>query len=235
MLATTLLLTRRAATDVDLSSVKAATSGGAPLGPEVIKAVYKRLGILIHMGYGLSETSGVTAQLADTWADLEPLLGTSGTAYPGTELSIASTEDGKIVPLGAEGEILIRAATNLISYLNNPAATKEAINKDGWFCTGDVGKLDAHGRLTITDRLKELIKVKGFQCSPAELEDGLCGSPFVADAGVTGIYYEDEATEYPRAYVVPKDKSILQGGKKAEEFAHQVRKYIEGSYVHYKW
>ncbi|TKA55401.1 hypothetical protein B0A53_02325 [Rhodotorula sp. CCFEE 5036] len=219
----------------DLSSVRGCTSGGAPLATSVIEQVYQRLKILIKIGYGLSETGGATQQQSMTWEDLKQQLGSCGPAYPATELMVRSTETGKPVNVGEEGEILIRSVSCTISYLNNPSATAEAFTPDGWFCTGDVGKLDGQGNLYITDRLKELIKVKGFQVAPAELEDSLCASPLVQDAGVTSVYHDDHATEYPRAYVVPFDKEILQGGPKAEEFAHTLRKHIEGKHAPYKW
>lgn len=194
-----------------------------------------------------------------TWDDLKKQLGSCGVAYPGTEILIRSTETGKracpLLPLGRyqlltltstvvrlaavnvgeEGEILIRGVSCAISYLNNPAATAEAFTADRWFCTGDVGKIDPQGNVWITDRLKELVKVKGFQVSPAELEDSLCASPLVQDAGVTSIYHNDHATEYPRAYVMPFDKEVLKGGKKAHEFAHALRKHIEAKHAPYKW
>ncbi|POY71403.1 hypothetical protein BMF94_5715 [Rhodotorula taiwanensis] len=219
----------------DLSSVRGCTSGGAPLATSVIEQVYKRLGILIKIGYGLSETGGATQQQSMTWHDLQKQLGSCGPAYPATELMIRDVNTGKPVSVGEEGEILIRSTCCTISYLNNPAATQESFTPDGWFCTGDVGKLDGQGNMYITDRLKELIKVKGFQVSPAELEDSLCASPLVQDAGVTSIYHDDHATEYPRAFVVPFDKEILKGGPKAEAFAHDLRKHVEGKHAPYKW
>ncbi|BGO92933.1 hypothetical protein NBRC10512_006050 [Rhodotorula toruloides] len=219
----------------NLSSVRGCTSGGAPLATSVIEQVYKRLGILIKIGYGLSETGGATQQQSMTWEHLKSQLGSCGPAYPATELMIRSVETGKPVNVGEEGEVLIRSVCCTISYLNNPEATAESFTEDGWFCTGDIGKLDPEGNLYITDRLKELIKVKGFQVSPAELEDSLCASPLVQDAGVTSVYHQDHATEYPRAYVVPFDKEVLKGGKKADEFAHALRRHVEGKHAPYKW
>ncbi|GAA5832122.1 hypothetical protein JCM11251_004247 [Rhodosporidiobolus azoricus] len=219
----------------DLSSVRGCTSGGAPLATSVIEQVYKRLNILIKIGYGLSETGGATQQQSMTWDHLKSQLGSCGPAYPGTEIMIRSVETGKPVNVGEEGEILIRSVSNTISYLNNPTATDESFTEDGWFCTGDIGKLDPQGCLYITDRLKELIKVKGFQVSPAELEDSLCASPLVQDAGLTSIYHQDHATEYPRAYVVPFDKEVLTNKKKGEEFAHALRQHVEGKHAPYKW
>ncbi|GAA5980583.1 hypothetical protein JCM10908_001696 [Rhodotorula pacifica] len=237
----------------NLSSVRGCTSGGAPLATSVIEQVYNRLKILIKIGYGLSETGGATQQQSMTWVDLKKQLGSCGPAYPATEIMIRSVDTGKPVNVGEEGEILIRSVCCTIAYLNNPAATAESFTEDGWFCTGDIGKLDGQGNLYITDRLKELVKAgqqtsyplvrhltdllcpHSFQVSPAELEDSLCASPLVQDAGVTSVYHDDHATEYPRAYVVPFDKEILKGGPKAEEFAHTLRKHIEGKHAPYKW
>ncbi|KAK4054852.1 hypothetical protein OIV83_000776 [Microbotryomycetes sp. JL201] len=222
-------------TGFDLSSVKACTSGGAPLGTSVIAEVYKRLGILVRMGYGLSETSGVTGQCADTWQELEKLLGSTGTVFGGTEIKVRSIEDGKTLQVGQDGEICIRSPYCAISYLNNPQATAEAFDDEGWFLTGDVGHYDANYNLWIVDRLKEIMKIKGFQVAPADLEDALCSSPLVQDAGVTGVYNEEHATEYPRAWVVPFDKTLLKGGAAAEAFCHDLRKHIEAKYAPYKW
>lgn len=79
------------------------------------------------------------------------------------------------------------------------------------------------------------LSTRSFQVSPAELEDSLCASPLVQDAGVTSVYHQDHATEYPRAYVVPFDKEVLKGGKKADEFAHALRRHVEGKHAPYKW
>ncbi|KAK4058084.1 hypothetical protein OIO90_000823 [Microbotryomycetes sp. JL221] len=193
-------------TGFDLSSVKACTSGGAPLGTSVIAEVYKRLGIMVRMGYGLSETSGVTGQVAENWKELEKLLGSTGTVFGGTEVKVRSIEDGKTLQVGQDGEICIRSPYCAISYLNNPQATAEAFDDEG--C---------------------------FQVAPADLEDALCASPLVQDAGVTGVYNEEHATEYPRAWVVPFDKSLLQGGVNSEAFCHELRKHIEAKYAPYKW
>lgn len=167
----------------DLSSVKACTSGGAPLGTSVIAEVYKRLGILVRMGYGLSETSGVTGQNAQNWNELQKLLGSTGTVFGGTEIKVRSVETGKsesqalvrsmatsptdirrhlsAMQVGENGEICVRSPYCAISYLNNPEATAEAFDDEGWFLTGDVGHYDASYNLWIVDRLKEIMKIKG--------------------------------------------------------------------------
>ncbi|CEQ38933.1 SPOSA6832_00422, partial [Sporobolomyces salmonicolor] len=234
----------------DLSSVRGCTSGGAPLATSVIEQVYKRLGVLIKIGYGLSETGGATQQQCMTWDEMKPQLGSCGAAYPATEIKIRSLSmsarrarsasgSSGFAPLGpwTAGSHYCRRSSECcaISYLNNLEATRDSWTADGWFATGDIGKLDPQGNLYITDRLKELIKVKGFQVSPAELEDSLCASPLVADAAVTSVYHDDHATEYPRAFVVPVDKALLVPGQHAEEFAHALRKHIEGKHAPYKW
>ncbi len=166
-----------------------------------------------------------TGQLAEDWPTLESLLGSSGTAYPGMEMRIASVESGKTVGIDETGEILLWAEWLMTGYLNNEDATAEAFDpKTGEFKTGDVGKLDKDHNLWIVDRLKEIIKVKGFQVAPADLEDSLCASALVQDAGVSSVYHEEHATEYPKAWVVPADKSVLDGGEKAKRWAKEVAK-----------
>lgn len=146
----------------DLSTVRSGTSGGAPLGVAIIEAVYKRLGFLIKLGYGLSETASVTSTLADTFEQYKPFAGATGVPCPSVEIKVISTDgSGKLLEIEEAGEVLIRSPSLMNGYLNNEAATKEALDAEGWFHTGDVGKLDKAGNLSIVDRLKEVIKVKG--------------------------------------------------------------------------
>lgn len=227
----------------DLSSIRAGVSGGAPLPSEIIELVYKRLGFLIKLGYGLSETGSVCNQVGKTWGELEPQLGNTGVPCYGNEIKICSIDDGSTLPRGHEGEILIRNPCLMNCYLNNPTATSEALDSEGWFYTGDIGKVDKNGFVWITDRLKEVIKVKGFQVSPSELENILCGSPLIADAAVTGIFNSDEATELPRAYLVPADKRLAKmcaPGMSASTpelvaLGEEVKKLVESKTVRYKW
>lgn len=144
--------------------------------------------------------------------------------------------------LGETGEFLIRSPSIMNCYLNNPKVTAEAVDEEGWFHTGDVGYIHESGNVRITDRLKEVIKVKGFQVAPAELEAYLAAHDLVADAGVTGTYNEDDATEYPLAYIVPKDSSLLEASQRAGKatpetvkFVETVLKYIESKVIDYKW
>ena len=119
------------------------------------------------------------------------------------------------VPAGQTGELWIKGPNVFKGYLNNPEGTKNALTNDGYFKTGDVGHQDAKGNFYITDRVKELIKYKGFQVPPAELEGILIGNEDIDDVAVIGIYDALQATEVPRAYVVPKKG--LEGSKELEK------------------
>jgi len=130
--------------------------------------------------------------------------GSIGILIPSTESRIVDPETGKDLGLGEDGEIWVRGPQVMPGYLNNEKATKDTIDDEGWLHTGDIGHVDADGHFTIVDRLKELIKFKGFQVPPAELEALLVTHPSVADAAVIGIP-DDEAGELPKAFVVLKD------------------------------
>ena len=146
----------------DFSSVKFALSGGAPLGGDAIEMVYKRLGFMIFMGFGMSEAGSVAQQWAPNWEALVPCLGGTGDPMYGVELKICSMKEPRTtLKIDDEGEICIRSPAVMIGYLENREATDEVLDKDGWFRTGDIGKLDRSGALRITDRVKEMIKVKG--------------------------------------------------------------------------
>ncbi|KAM7188410.1 hypothetical protein V8F33_010661 [Rhypophila sp. PSN 637] len=249
----------------DFKSIVASVTGGAPLGHEVVVQVYQRCGFRIRLGYGLSETGSTSLQRGITEKEMHEQAGDTGMPHYGVELMISAPfsevgKDGKTPALKTDedGEILIRAPGLMSAYLPvgflrhapgekgvvvNMDVTNEALTTDGWFRTGDVGALCANGRLRITDRLKELIKVRAYQVAPAELEAVLCGSESVADAGVIGVYDSDEATEWPRAFVVPSAKVLaslekLGEKEKREELvrlAHEVREYVEKRTAKYKW
>lgn len=136
----------------------------------------------------------------DAMSDAPP--GTVGKLIAGTEMRIVSLDDpGKDLPAGEPGEILIRGPQIMKGYLGRPDATTAMIDPDGWLHTGDVGHVDDDGWLFVVDRVKELIKYKGFQVAPAELEALLLTHPGVADAAVIGRYNAD-GNEIPHAYVV---------------------------------
>ena len=183
----------------DLSSVELVGCGAAPLGAALEKKVSERLKCSVAQGFGMTESSGcVTISHPD-----HPRPGTSGKLIPGTQGRIVDPETGIDVARGMTGEFWFRGPQNFKGYLNNPDATAESITADGWVRTGDIGMFDMDGYLSITDRLKELIKVKGFQVPPAELEALLLTHPSVADAAVIGRP-DERAGELPVAYIVAR-------------------------------
>jgi acyl-CoA synthetase (AMP-forming)/AMP-acid ligase II len=183
----------------DLSSLKQVFSGAAPLSAELALEAGNRIGCEVVQGYGMTEMSPVSHLTPQ--GQFKP--GTSGITVPNAECRIVDPATGEDQEAGGEGELWVRGPMVMKGYLNNPEATAATIDDDGWLHTGDVGFLDADGHLTVVDRVKELIKVKGFQVAPAELEALLLTHPAIADAAVIGIP-DVEAGELPRAYVVLK-------------------------------
>ena len=195
----------------DLSSLKQVFSGAAPLGAEVAAEAATRIGCEVVQGYGMTELSPVTH--LTPIGDYKP--GTVGVTVGSTACRIVDPATGEDQGIGGEGELWISGPQVMKGYLNNPEATAATIDADGWLHTGDIAVIDADGHVSIVDRLKELIKVKGFQVAPAELEAMLLTHPAVADVAVIGID-DPESGEIPRAYVVLKpghdaDASDLTG------------------------
>ncbi|HEX6452232.1 MAG TPA: AMP-binding protein [Trebonia sp.] len=184
----------------DLSSLEFVLSGAAPLSAELEVACGKRLGCRMQQGYGLTETSPTTHFVTDDLAGQMP--GSIGPAVPNTECRIVDVVTGQDVPPGEPGELCIRGPQVMKGYLNKPEATAWAIDPDGWLHTGDVARAEEDGSLRIVDRLKELIKYKGYQIAPAELEALLLTHPAIADAAVIPVP-DEEAGEVPKAFIVP--------------------------------
>ena len=156
----------------DLSSLRIAVTGASAIPPVLIERLRKELGFqVVTTAYGLTECGGL-ATICDPAAPAETIASTSGSAIPGTELRIFD-DQGNNVATGESGEICLRGFHVMQGYFNDPAATAESITADGWLRTGDVGHVDAEGNLTITDRLKDMFIVGGFNCYPAEIEAGL--------------------------------------------------------------
>lgn len=197
----------------DLSSIRMMNSGAAPLTKELVEALYARLKIPVKQGYGLSETSPTTH--TQPWEDWNTTIGSVGTLLP-YQTAKYMAEDGTEVPVGQVGELWIKGPNVFKGYLNNPEGTAHAKTADGYFKTGDVGYQDKNGHFYITDRVKELIKYKGFQVPPAELEGILASHPSINDVAVIGVYDKDQASELPRAYVVPAG-GLGKGEKEAKE------------------
>jgi 4-coumarate--CoA ligase len=137
--------------------------------------------------------------------------------------------DGIELSTGSEGEIWLKGRTAFLGYLNNPQNTVDAVDTDGFFNTGDVGYQDEQGFLYVTDRTKELIKYKGFQVAPAEVEGILSSHPKVADAGVIGVYSDNHATELPRGYVV-----LSPGVLGDEKMKDELTSWLAGQVANHK-
>ncbi|GAB2753832.1 4-coumarate--CoA ligase family protein [Streptomyces bullii] len=188
--------------DYDLSSLKYLVSAAAPLDAQLAAACSKRLGLPpVGQAYGMTELSpGTHVVPLDAVHDAPP--GTVGRLIAGTQMRIVSLDDpGKDLAVGESGEILIRGPQVMKGYLGRPDATAAMIDGDGWLHTGDVGHVDQDGWLFVVDRVKELIKYKGFQVAPAELEALLLTHPGIADAAVVGVH-DDDGNEIPHAHVV---------------------------------
>ncbi|HEX2240171.1 MAG TPA: AMP-binding protein, partial [Actinomycetota bacterium] len=170
----------------------------APLGQELQEAVGQRLGCKVIQGYGLTETSPVT-HTALHWE--EPKFGSIGPLIPNTEGKVVDVDTGDDLGVNEKGEICVRGPQIMKGYLNNTEATAQTIDPDGFLHTGDIGYVDEDGWFFIVDRLKELIKYKGLQVAPAELEALLLSHPQISDAAVIGVP-DEEAGELPKAFVV---------------------------------
>jgi acyl-CoA synthetase (AMP-forming)/AMP-acid ligase II len=191
--------------DYDLSSLKGINSGAAPLGEELGRAVEERLGCVVSQGYGLTETSPVTHS-APNWNRGDASHATIGPSLPNTEVRIVSVDSGEDLGPGERGEVFIRGPQVMAGYLGQPEATAATIDEDGWLHTGDIGYVDENTYCHIVDRVKELIKYKGFQVPPAELEALLLTHPQIRDVAVVRSP-DEEAGEVPKAFVVA-DESL---------------------------
>jgi acyl-CoA synthetase (AMP-forming)/AMP-acid ligase II len=188
----------------DLSSLAQVFSGAAPLGADLERACSARLGCPVVQGYGLTETSPVTHVTPDD--DGAARGGSVGPPAPGTECRIVDPERAADLGPGDTGEVWIRGPQVMGGYLNDPEATAQTLGEDGWLRTGDLAYADGDGYLYIVDRLKELIKYKGYQVPPAQLEALLLEHPAVADAAVVPMP-DAEAGELPKAFIVAATKA----------------------------
>jgi acyl-CoA synthetase (AMP-forming)/AMP-acid ligase II len=188
----------------DLSKLRLVLSGAAPLGADLTLACRDRLKIVVTQGYGMTETSPVTHTSTPDPDRNKP--GTVGPPIPNTECKIVDLVSGKDVGPGELGEVCMRGPQIMKGYLNRPDATAAMIDKDGWLHSGDIGFADPDGTLHVVDRVKELIKYKGLQVAPAEIEAVLLSHPAVADAAVVPSP-DEEAGEVPKAFIVLKGEA----------------------------
>ncbi|MFE4971461.1 4-coumarate--CoA ligase family protein [Kitasatospora sp. NPDC056651] len=208
----------------DLSTVEYLLCAAAPLDHELATACARRLG-LPHLlqGYGMTELSPVSHVVSPHEDNPPP--GSVGRMLPSTELRIAALDgsDADLGP-GERGEMLIRGPQVMKGYLGRPTETAAVVDAEGWLHTGDVGFVDERGYLHIVDRVKELIKYKGYQVAPAELEAVLLGHPQITDAAVIGVP-DAEGTECPKAFVVRAPGSDLTEDEVTGYVAGQVAPY----------
>lgn len=182
----------------DLSSLRSIVSGGASLDPGIAQLVRDRIGCEIGQGYGMTESMV---------SFMQPPGATSasvGLTAPGVECKIVDVTTGRELGRNENGEVLLRGPQVMKGYLNAPEATRQTLEPDGFLHTGDLGYLDDDGELFIVDRIKELIKYKGQQVSPVELEAVLMRHPKITDAAVIGVP-DEESSEIPKGFIVVND------------------------------
>ncbi|WP_052864536.1 FadD3 family acyl-CoA ligase [Streptomyces niger] len=185
----------------DLSALRLAGTGAAMIPTTLIEEIRRELGATdVFTAYGLSESTGVVS-ICPLDADAATVARTVGVALPGTELRIVGP-DGRVLPAGEPGEVVTRGFHVMAGYLDAPEATARAVDADGWLHTGDVGVLDARGYLTLTDRLKDMYVVGGFNVYPAEVEQALGAHPGIAEVAVVGAP-DERLGEVGVAFVVP--------------------------------
>ena len=185
----------------NLSSVKLILSGAAPLDEAIQKLCAQRIGCMVSQGYGMTETSVAISTTPDD--PLKIRVGSSGLLLPNMEAKILDVASGEELGPNDRGEIVVRGPNIMQGYLNDAKATAQTLDPEGWLHTGDIGYIDNDGYFFVVDRVKELIKYKGFQVAPAELEAVLLSNPAIADAAVIGSP-DEEAGEVPKAFVVTK-------------------------------
>lgn len=225
----TLLAKHPLVTSYDLSSLRSIGSGAAPLGPDVQQLLRERIGtnkVKFQQGWGMSETTCTGTSFTQADDDKE---GSIGRLMPGTIAKLVSESGEVVTKAGERGELCIKGPQVMKGYLNNPKATAETII-DGWLHTGDVAVRSEDGRrFWIVDRKKELIKTKGLQVAPAELEALLLSHDQVADACVIGVP-DERAGELPYAFVV-----ISAGQKPSKEVKSSIMKFMQERSAKYKW
>ncbi len=209
---------------IDTSSVRAVLSGAAPLDESLGEAVKKRLGCGMQQGYGMTELSPVSHALPLDRDDIS--IGSVGLAVANVEFKVVDPGTGEeieAVPGGrtAPGELWVRGPGVMVGYLGNDEATRETIDEDGFLHTGDIVEVGPDGEVYVVDRLKELIKYKGYQVPPAELEAVLLTHPAIADAAVVP-HPDEESGEVPHAFVVRQAGAELEADEVMAYVAERV-------------
>ncbi|KAJ3570650.1 hypothetical protein NP233_g4267 [Leucocoprinus birnbaumii] len=221
----------------DMTSLKCIASAAAPLSPVVAERLLERLArqgadVKLIQGCGATETTCPTQMVLPP--DHKKKFGSIGQLLPNLELRLVG-EDGIDVLEGEPGEVWVRGPTIMRGYLNNPKATADSFAPGNWYQSGDIMRRDSDGYYYIVDRKKEMIKYKGFQVAPAELEAILLENELIADVGVIGVVNEFDHNELPRAYIVPSDLTILKSLGEKRRFEKAVEKWVKGQVAYYKY
>ncbi|KAJ5290777.1 hypothetical protein N7478_000028 [Penicillium angulare] len=219
----------------DLSHVRRFSSGAAPLSAEVLQELQRRFPQTgFKQGYGMTEScSCITAHPVEK--STYDYAHRVGAIVANTEVKIVDPDTERELGYNEPGEILARGPQIVMGYLDNDKATSETFDLDGWLHTGDVGYIDREGFITITDRIKEMIKVKGIAVAPAELEDLLLGHPIIEDVAV-GSIPDDYAGQRPKAYVVLKPDILHNSDSETVlSLLHNLIQYVQDNKARFKW
>ena len=209
--------------EYDLSCIDVIFSGAAPLDAELGHAMGKRLGCTVLQGYGMTELSPVSHCMPDDRPDMD--LNSSGFALPNIVCKLVDPETGEEVGPGGRGELWVQGPNVMSGYLNNPEATASTLDDEGYLHTGDIAEITDEGVFSIVDRVKELIKYKGYQVPPAELEAVLLTHPAIADSAVIGVRDADSGEEVPKAFVVKQSGAELTEAEVIDFVAAEVAPY----------
>lgn len=207
----------------NLSSLEAIVSGGAPVRKSVIQKLRKRLpNAMLVQAYGLTETMGrIFSTVGPTECEVE---GATGKLLPNCEAKIVDPETGAALPPSRTGELWVKGPVIMKGYVDDEEATAATLDSDGWLKTGDLCYINKEGYLFFVDRLKELIKYKGYQVAPAELENLLQSHPDIVEAAVVP-FPDEEAGQIPMAFVVKGSGSDVSESQIMEIIAKQVAPY----------
>lgn len=205
----------------DLSSILVFVAASAPLSESTIEALMEKSGKLAMQAYGMTETcAGVSTNGGPPGSKPDSV----GRVFPYFQAKVINTENGEMLCEGEEGELCVRGPAIMLGYANNPEATAEAIDSEGWLHTGDLCYYDEDNFLYITDRIKDLIKVKGYQVSPTEIENVLLELEEVSDVAVAGVP-NDRFGEAPRAWVVPAEGATIDSKALIKHVADRMVSY----------
>ncbi|KAJ2839203.1 hypothetical protein J3B02_006319, partial [Coemansia erecta] len=210
----------------DLGSLQWMISGAAPLDSSTAMALETAFPqIKVMQGYGLTETSPGLALNTPLLRDIA----SSGPLLPNIEAKVVD-ELGRDLGPNETGELCFRGPNIMTGYLNNPEATQEAIDPEGFLHSGDIGYISDNHLVYVTDRIKELIKFNGFQVAPAELEGILLQHPHVRDCAVVGVFDKEKQTELPRAFVVLREDEKMDKGVAVSEIVD----WMDSKVAYYK-